>query len=111
MVSVTTTSLSGDAAMRSYAGPESRASVNATFLQPFVSYTTPKALTVGVNTESTYDWTNRNWNVPLNLTVGQLLKVGGKPVSLTLGGRYYATTAAGGPDWGLRLVVTLLFPK
>jgi len=95
----------------SYAGPESRASVNATFLQPFLTYTTKTYTTIGLNTESTYDWTNRDWNVPLNLTLSQLLKVGGKPVSVTLGGRYYATTPTGGPDWGLRFVVTLLFPK
>ena len=95
----------------SYAGPESRPSVNATFLQPFLTYTTTKALTVGLNTESTYDWTNDAWTVPLNLSVSQLLKVGGKPMSFTVGGRYYATTPTGGPDWGLRFVVTLLFPK
>ena len=95
----------------SFAGPESRGSVNATFLQPFLTYTTKKATTLGLNTESTYDWTSDRWTVPLNLSVSQLLKVGGKPVSVSLGGRYYATTPTGGPDWGLRFVVTLLFPK
>jgi len=95
----------------SFAGPESRASVNATFLQPFLTYTTKTYTTIGLNTESTYDWANDAWSVPLNLSVSQLLKVGGKPVSFSLGGRYYATSPAGGPDWGLRFVVTLLFPK
>lgn len=28
-----------------------------------------------------------------------------------VGGRYYADKPEGGPDWGLRFVVTLLFPK
>ncbi|HQQ76897.1 MAG TPA: transporter [Thermoanaerobaculia bacterium] len=95
----------------SFAGPENRASVNSTFLQPFLSFTTATYTTIGFNTESTYDWTNDAWTVPLNLTAAQLVKVGGKPVSFTLGGRYYATTPSGGPDWGLRFVVTLLFPK
>ncbi|MFY9825389.1 MAG: hypothetical protein WAM82_28695 [Thermoanaerobaculia bacterium] len=33
------------------------------------------------------------------------------PLQLTLGGRYYAEKPDGGPDWGLRFVVTFLFPK
>ena len=95
----------------SYAGISDRPSVNAMFIQPFVSFTTKRYTTYGLNTETTRDWTNKQWIVPLNLTVGQLLKIGGKPVSFTLGGRYYAEKPEGGPDWGLRFVVTLLFPK
>ena len=43
----------------SFAGNDQRADVNATYLQPFVSYTTKTYTTFGVNTESTYDWENR----------------------------------------------------
>jgi hypothetical protein len=32
-------------------------------------------------------------------------------VAFQLGARYYAETPEGGPDWGLRFVMTLLFPK
>lgn len=49
--------------------------------------------------------------MPLNLQVSQLLKLGNQPIQLTLGGRYYAEKPEGGPDWGLRFVVTFLFPK
>jgi len=41
------------------AGGNSRADINATFVQPFVSYTTPDAVTYTLNTESTYDWEDR----------------------------------------------------
>ncbi len=95
----------------SYAGPKSRQPVNATFLQPFISYTFPTYTTLGINTESTYDWTNHQWTVPINLTVTQLVKIDRLPVSFTLGGRYYADGPSGGPEWGLRFVVTFLFPK
>ena len=95
----------------SFAGSSSRAEVNATFLQPFVSYTTKTFTTFGLNTESTYDWSNRQWTVPINVTVSQLLKIGGQPIQFQIGGRYYAERPAGGPDWGLRFTVTLLFPK
>jgi hypothetical protein len=95
----------------SFAGPGSRQDVNATFLQPVVSYTTKTYTTLGLNTESTYDWKNSEWTVPINLAVSQLLKIGKLPISLGLGGRYYAEKPSGGPDWGLRFIVTLLFPK
>lgn len=85
--------------------------VNATFLQPFISYQWPTATTLAFNTESTYDWTNEQWTVPLNLILSQIIKVGGKPVQLSLGGRYYAESPEDGPEWGVRFVVTLLFPK
>ena len=85
--------------------------VNASFLQPFVSFTTKKQTTLGINTESTYDWGQSQWTVPINVFVKQLLKIGGKPVQFEVGYRYYAEKPDGGPDWGLRFTVTFLFPK
>ena len=89
----------------------SDAGINATFLQPFVSYSTKSFTTYGLNTESTYDWTHSQWTVPVNASVSQLLKVGKLPVQLSLGVKYYAERPIGGPDWGLRFAVTFLFPK
>ena len=49
--------------------------------------------------------------MPANLIVSQLLKIGKLPISFGVGGRYYAEKPEGGPEWGLRFVVTFLFPK
>jgi len=95
----------------SLAGPADSADYSNTFLQPFVSFTTRTYTTLGANTESTYDWKQRQWTVPLNLTVAQLLKIGKQPVSFTAGYRKYLTAPDGGPTWGLTFQVTLLFPK
>jgi hypothetical protein len=95
----------------SFAGNEQRSNVNATFAQPFLNYTTKTFTTFGLNTESTYDWETKQWSVPVNFTVQQLVKIGPQPVAFTLGGRYYADKPDGGADWGLRFVVSLLFPK
>jgi hypothetical protein len=43
--------------------------------------------------------------------VGQMLKIGKQPVQFLVGGRYYAEGPSDAPEWGLRLQVTLLFPK
>jgi hypothetical protein len=94
----------------SYAGEENRRSVNATFLQPFISYITKTKTTFGLNTESTYNWNDSQWTVPLNLSVSQLLKIGKLPVQIAVGGRYYAEGPSGAPEWGLRASLTLLFP-
>jgi hypothetical protein len=94
----------------SFAGDVERRNVNATFLQPFISYTTKTKTTFGVNAESTYNWNDSQWTVPLNLSVSQLLRIGKLPVSFAIGGRYYAEGPSGAPDWGLRFVITPLFP-
>lgn len=95
----------------SFAGDDSRDDVSATFLQPFVSFTTKKFTTYGFNTESLYDWEHEEWTVPLNVSVSQLVKLGSQRLSLSLGSRYYADKPQGGPEWGLRFSVTLVFPK
>ncbi len=96
----------------SVSGSEKFGNTNALYLQPFLSYTTKKATSFTINTESTYDWENEEWSVPINFMVGQIIKIGGKPVQITGGVRYWADTPENGPDgWGARLVVTYLFPK
>jgi len=94
----------------SYAGWGGQ-NVNATFLQPFFSYSLKTYTTFTVNTESTYDWNGQQWTVPVNFMINQMLKAGKQPLSLQLGYRYYADKPSGGPDWGVRFAVTLLFPK
>jgi hypothetical protein len=94
----------------SYAGDDHRNYVSSTFLQPFISYTTKTKTTFGLNTESTYDWHNSQWTIPINLSVSQLVKLGKMPVQFALGAKYYAGGPSGAPDWGVRFVVTPLFP-
>lgn len=91
--------------------PDDREEVNATFLQPFLSYTWPTATSLTLNAEMTYDWNEDEWTIPLNLMVGQLTHLGTQPVNFQVGGRYYADAPSGGPEWGLRFAITFLFPK
>jgi hypothetical protein len=43
--------------------------------------------------------------------ISQLVMFGAQPVQFSRAARYYAEAAKGGPEWGLRFSVTLLFPK
>jgi hypothetical protein len=95
----------------SVAGNGSRDDVSATFMQPFLTYTTKTFTTFGINTETTYDWEHNQGTVPINWFAQQLLKIDKLPIAFQLGVRYYAEKPEGGPDWGLRFVTTFLFPK
>jgi len=96
----------------SFAGNNRRADVNATFLQPFLSHTTPTAWTYSVNSESTYDWEADQWSMPINAEVSKVLQFGNQTVSVGGGLRYWLESPAGGPEGlGFRLAFTLLFPK
>lgn len=96
----------------SFAGDSNRADVNATFLQPFVTYTTRTATSFVLNVESTYDWEGRQWTVPINTGVSQVLRLGNQLVQVGAFARYWADSPDRGPQgWGLRLSATFLFPR
>ncbi|MGR4893114.1 hypothetical protein ACIPPQ_18940 [Sphingopyxis sp. LARHCG72] len=96
----------------SFAGAGQRDGVSATFAEPFLSYTTGDAWTLGINTETSYDWKSSSWSVPVNVQLSKLTAIGGQPVSLQTGVRYWAASAPGGPDGlGFRATITLLFPR
>jgi hypothetical protein len=96
----------------SFGGPAGRPDVNATFLQPFLSYTTKEAWTFGINSESTYDWEASVWTLPINVTVNRVIKLGSQALQVGGGVRYWANGPDSGPkNWGIRVTVTLLFPR
>lgn len=95
----------------SFAGDSARDGVSLTFINPGVSYQTKTLTTFLVQTESTYDWRNEQWTVPINVGVSQLIRIGRLPISIGLQGRYYAEKPTNGPDWGIRFVVTPVFAK
>lgn len=92
--------------------PDDKDKVNSTFLQPFLSFTNSQFTTYGVNTESTYNWQSREWSVPINLMVTQLLKIKGQPLTVQAGPRYWVESPEDGPQgWGFRVALTFLFPR
>jgi hypothetical protein len=91
-----------------------RQSLSQMFLQPFLAYTLPTHTTFTLNSEMTANWNNTpgdaKWTVPLIFSISQVLKIGTQPVSIQIGGKYYADSPRYGPDWGARLNFTLLYP-
>jgi len=95
----------------SVGGQSNRPDVSSTFLQPFVAKALGQGRTITVNTESTYDWENNKWSVPLNFQYSKVTKWGDQLVSVSGGVRAWVETPGKGPDWGVRVVITLLYPK
>ncbi|MEY8839082.1 transporter [Cribrihabitans sp. XS_ASV171] len=86
--------------------------ISSTFLQPFVSYTTPDAWTFTLNSETTYDWVNDDTSLPVNFVVSKLTQIGNQPVSIGLGARYWVDSTTNGPEgWAARFVLTFLYPR
>ncbi len=95
----------------SFDGDKDRKDISASFFQPFMAYTTAKYTTFTLNTESSYDWKDEKWSVPINVQATQLFKVGGQPMSVQLGVRYWADAPDSGAEgWGMRFSYTLIFP-
>lgn len=97
----------------SIAGDDDRSDVNSTFIQPFLSYTTPDAWTYTLQTEATRNWeaNEDEWTVPVGAFVSKLVDISGQKISLQAGPRWYVEGPDTAPDWGLRLNITFLFPK
>ena len=84
--------------------------INNTFLQPFVTYSFPTHTTVSLSSETQYNWTTRQWTVPIAAGVNQLVRVGGQIVQLGGTFRYWVERPTGGPTWGLRFTAAWVLP-
>lgn len=94
-----------------FAGDDRLADISTSFMQPIVSKAWPSGLSITLNTESTYDWNDEQWTVPINLQMAGITKMGTQLLQIGAGLRYYADAPQNGPEWGVRLFVTLLYPK
>jgi hypothetical protein len=95
----------------SFAGNDNRADVNTTLLQPFLSRSLGQGRTLSLSLESTYDWEDEQWTVPLNFGYSKVSRLGRQLVSYQAGVRYYLDGPDGSADWGLRFTFTLLYPR
>ncbi len=114
----------------SFAGSErsggvDRGEINASFLQPFLSYTTKNAVTLAVSVDASGNWRLYNpgpggslvradgtqWTVPIMFTASKLTRFGPFPMSIGGGVGWFATGPDGGPSWRLRTTGTILLPR
>ncbi|MBY6004990.1 transporter [Salipiger bermudensis] len=93
-------------------GGDDATEIDASFVQPFATYGFKGGWSLTLNTELTYDWTTEQASVPINLNLAKVTTIGGTPVSIGAGVRYWADSPENGPDgWGARLTMTFMYPK
>lgn len=97
----------------SVAGDSDRASVNYSYLQPFVSKTNQKSLSLGMSAEITYNWQadRDKWLAPVYFTASKVVTWGKRPVSIGGGVGYVAEGPESAGDWKARFSLSFLFPK
>jgi hypothetical protein len=82
-------------------------SVNLTTTQVFATYLPGGGWNIGSAPIITYDWESEQWTVPVNLTVGNSIILGGRPWKFAVEINYYVEKAdAIGPEWMIGLNVT-----
>jgi len=96
----------------SFAGDDSRAGVNSTFLQPFVAYTSSSALTLTLDAEGTYDWSEEGLALPVNLEASKVVSLGELRLAVGGGVRWWVEDTDASPEGlGFRLSATPVFPR
>jgi hypothetical protein len=92
-------------------GDFARDKVNQTFVQPFVSFTKGTWTLTGMS-EMTFNWeaSDGKATIPLELIGSKLTKIGFLPLSVQVGGGWFAASPSGGPDWRVRLSFIVLLP-
>ncbi|MCF1713250.1 hypothetical protein L0U88_01250 [Flavihumibacter sp. RY-1] len=94
----------------SIAGDKNRSAVNATFLNPFLTYNWKSGAGITANFEYTRDWEN-DINVLLFVpTASAVTKFGSQTVSFGIGPRIHLSPD-NKPDFGIRAGISLIFPK
>jgi hypothetical protein len=95
----------------SIGGSTSEADVNELYVQPFLTYTTADAWTLGVDSEAFYYWADNEASVPINISLTKLIRLGGAAISIGPGVRYWVESTDSDPHgWGARFTADLIFP-
>ncbi len=98
----------------SVAGPRGRPAVNQMLLQYFITHNFKKGWYVTSSPVLTADWRAAQGNrllVPFGGGVGRVTKLGFQPVNISAHVYANPIRPSGASSWGVRLQVSLLFPK
>jgi hypothetical protein len=96
----------------SFAGDENRNDVNQLFVQPFFAKNFKSGAGLGFNSEISIDWRTGNTTAFLNPIVTAITKLGTQIISMGIGPRIpLSAPSETKADFGLRAVLTFVFPK
>ncbi len=85
--------------------------INATFFQPFMTYSTKTGASFSVASENTQSWDNKIFGGFVGTYFAKVTKFGNQMVQLGGGPKVYYGNNPFNPDWGIRFNMIFLFPK
>jgi hypothetical protein len=95
----------------SVAGSENRSDFNQFYTQIFLSHSYKSGASLGVNAEITQNWEAKTTMISLNPTIGAVTKFGSQVVQFGISPLIpIVGPSESKPDWGLRTVLTFVFP-
>ena len=80
---------------------------NKTFVDPWFGYTWQHGFAVEMESQSSYDWTGKDWIIPIQAGVGQLILVEKLPINFQLDGVYLLHGPVQ-PVWGANLTISFV---
>jgi hypothetical protein len=96
----------------SFGGQSSRANVNVTTLQPFLTYLLGGGWSATVTSESSYDWNGaagQRWLVPVTLGTSKVVDIGGSFLNVGVAYVHYVERPQFAPQSELRFSATYVF--
>jgi len=85
--------------------------ISATFLQPFLTLAKPGGVTYTLASENTQDWKNDYFGGVVGLYAAKVIKINKQFMQFGGGPKVYYGNNPLNPNWGIRLVITALYPK
>lgn len=95
----------------SFAGDPRRANTNALFLQPFATYELDGGWFIRSQPQMVFDWNTGKQQVPLDLGVGRVFKIGRQNISLFVEPFWNISHNGPAPKYGVTFGTTLLYPN
>jgi len=96
----------------SVAGDDDRADINNTFVEPFLTYTTPKGLSYTAFVDFNKDWESDQSSTSISLGATKVTRIGKQLVSYGGFLKYWADDTNTTPEGiSFRIQLTLLYPK
>lgn len=85
--------------------------INATFLQPFVTYAMPSGVSYTVASENTQDWDRSYFGGFVGFYAAKVVTLNKQLMQFSVGPKVYYGNNPTSPTWGIRANIVALFPK
>jgi len=94
----------------SYAG-SGNSDVSITFFQPFISYSTSNGMSYSFNSENTQNWNDDMFRGFASVIISKVTQIDKQSIQFGLGPKMFYGNNLANPEWGIRAIIVLLFPK